>query len=158
MEKRQIVLILVLNLMLELVLKSSNLVNLVLLDLLVLTATVLIQKNSSMLLFILLLMLSIITEFFGFKLIGVIGLSWFLSLLTVKIIGNFIHTFNFGGNNLLTLLLIYLIFVSFRVIICSILFEQITFQFTSIVLNIFILILYNWIINKFYHNKYVLER
>jgi hypothetical protein len=158
MKKRQIILLLLLNLIIELVLKSSNIPNLVLLDILILSATVMLQKNSSFLMLIFLLLFSIVIEFFCFKPIGVIGLSWFLGLLTLKLIGNFIQIFNLSRKNFFSLLLLYLLFFSFRLIINSILKEILIFDFSTILLNVFILVLFNWFINKFYNNKYVFER
>ena len=158
MKKRQIILILTLNLIIELILKSSNITNLVLLDLLVLSAITMLSKNSSVFMFILFITFSVITELFSFKLIGVISLSWFLSILALKIIGNFVHIFNLNRRNFFSLLLLYLLFVIFRLIINSLLKEAIIIEFSAIISNIFILAFYNWILNKFYNNKYVLER
>jgi hypothetical protein len=158
MKNRHIILILILNLIIELILKSSNITNLLLIDLLVLSVTVMIQKNSSFLMLTLFLVFSIITEFFGSRPIGIIGLSWFLGLLSLKIIGNFIHIFNLNRKNFFSLLLLYLLFISYRLIINSVLGDTTIIEFPAIIINIIILAILNWVINKFYNNKYVLER
>ena len=158
MKRRQIVLLLILNLIIELTFKSSNIMNLVLLDFLVISVTAILPKNSSIFMFLVFITFSLIIELFGFKLIGVTALSWFLGILSLKIIGSFIHIFNLNRNNFISLLLLYLLFTIFRLIINSLLSEATVIEFPAMVINILILALYNWVLNRFYSNKYVLER
>jgi hypothetical protein len=158
MKNRHIILLLILNLIFELIFKSSNITNLVLLDFIVLAVTTMLPKNSSIFMFIIFIAFSIIVELFSFKLIGVNALAWFLGILAIKIIGNFIHIFNLNRKNFFSLLLLYLLFIVIRLIINSLLEEPTVIEFQTLVLNILILSLYNWVLNKFYNNKYVLER
>lgn len=158
MKKKHIILLLILNLIFELIFKSSNITNLVLLDFLVLSVTTILPKNSSIFLFLIFITFSIIIELFTFKLIGITALSWFLGILALKMIGNFIHIFNLNRKNFFSLLLLYLLFIVFKLIISSLLKEALAIEFSAIVLNILILSIYNWLFNKFYNNKYVLER
>ena len=158
MKNRHIILLLILNLIFELIFKSSNITNLVLLDFIVLAVTTLLPKNSSIFMFIIFITFSVIVELFSLKLIGVTALAWFLGILAIKIIGNFIHIFNLDRKNFFSLLLLYLLFIVIRLIINTLLKELTVIEFQALVLNILILSLYNWVLNKFYNNKYVLER
>ena len=158
MKRRHIILLLILNLILEFIFKSSNITILVLLDFLVICVTTILPKDSSVFMFMTFIIFSVIIEIFSFKLIGVVALSWFFGILALKIIGNFVHIFNLNRNNFISLLLLYLLFIIFKLFINSILKEPTVIDFSAIILNIFILALYNWVLNKFYSNKYVLER
>jgi len=150
--------LMVIALIIELFLKSSNVPSLVLVDLLVLVVIAFLQKEFSVLSLSLFILFSIVIELFNFKTIGIVSLSLFFSIFTVKALGNFIHFFSLDRRSIFSLILVYLFFLFFRLIIYSILKESITIELASVGGNIVFLIIFNWIISRIFNNKYVLER
>lgn len=150
--------LMIIALIIELIFKSSNIPSLVSIDLLILVIIAILQKEFSLFTLFIFLLFSIVIELFNFKTVGVTSLALFFAIFSVKILGNFIHFFSLDRRNFFSLLLLYLLFILFRLIITSILKEESSISIINIVINSTILLIFNWLISRFFNNKYVLER
>ena len=142
---------------LELIFKSSNIKALFLLDLIVLIFLVLSAIDASFFVMSMFLIFSLIIDVYNFQIIGLTALSLFISLLIIKILGNFVTVLNFERRNVISLLCTFILFTLIKYLLNYWLNNISFFDIGSLIENIIILFIFNYLAGKITNTKYVLK-